>query len=91
MSRTAGLRSLPSGAVVSEIPQLLSIKPVRRWGHSHVVTLSKEVRSVLKIQAGDQITFRKVGQVVLLAVVRAFSVAPVSEKEKQQAREALGG
>lgn len=76
---------------MSEIPQLLATKPVRKYGHSHVVTLPKEVRSVLKIKQGDQITFRLIGRYVFIAVVRAFAVAPVSKEEFRQAREALGG
>jgi antitoxin component of MazEF toxin-antitoxin module len=75
---------------VSDTPQLLSIKPVRKWGHSHVVTLPKEVRSVMGIKEGDQITFRKIGRYVFIAVVHAFSVAPVSKEEIRLAREALG-
>lgn len=75
---------------MSDTPQLLSIKPVRKWGHSHVVTLSKEVRAVLGIKDGDQVTFRKVGRYVFIAVVHAFAVAPISKGELQQAREALG-
>jgi antitoxin component of MazEF toxin-antitoxin module len=73
-----------------EPPQLLATKPVRKWGHSHVVTLSKEVRSALKIKAGDQVTFRKVGRYVFIALVNPFMVAPISEGELRQAREALG-
>jgi antitoxin component of MazEF toxin-antitoxin module len=75
---------------VSETPLLLSVKPVRKFGHSYVVTLSKEVRSALKIQLGDQVTFRKVGRYVFIAVVNAFAVAPISKEEFRQAREALG-
>jgi antitoxin component of MazEF toxin-antitoxin module len=75
---------------VTDTPQLLAMKPVRRWGHSHVVTLSKEVRAVLGIKGGDQIAFRKIGRYVVIAVVNAFQVVPASEKERQQAREALG-
>jgi antitoxin component of MazEF toxin-antitoxin module len=75
---------------MTETPQLLAIKPVRKWGHSHVVTLSKEVRAALDVKAGDQVTFRKVGRMVYIAVIRAFQVAPVSEAEKRQARAAAG-
>lgn len=75
---------------MKDTPQLLSTKPVRKWGHSHVVTLSKEVRQILGIKEGDQVTFRKVGRYVFIAVVHAFAVAPVSKEEIRQAREALG-
>jgi bifunctional DNA-binding transcriptional regulator/antitoxin component of YhaV-PrlF toxin-antitoxin module len=85
------LRPPLSGEPVTETPQLLSVKPVRKFGHSHVVTLPKEVRSALGIKLGDQITFRKIGRYVFIAVVHAFAVAPVSKEEFRQAREALGG
>ena len=42
------------------------------------------------IKAGDQVTFRKVGRYVFIAVVHGFAVAPVSKEEFRQAREALG-
>jgi len=75
---------------VSNIPQLLSIKPVRRWGHSHVVTLAKEVRLALNLEPGDQVVFRKIGRYVFIAVAKAFVLAPVTKAEIQKAREALG-
>ena len=75
---------------MSDTPLLLSTKLVRKIGHSHVVTLSKEVRAALNIKAGDQLTFRRVGRYVFIAVVRAFAVAPISKEEFRQAREALG-
>jgi antitoxin component of MazEF toxin-antitoxin module len=75
---------------MTETPMLLSTKPIRKWGHSHVVTLPPEVRAVLGAKLGDQLTFRKVGRYVFLAVVHAFAVAPVSEEEFRQARAALG-
>jgi antitoxin component of MazEF toxin-antitoxin module len=73
-----------------ETPQLLTIKPVRKWGHSYVVTLPKEVRSAMGVKAGDQITFRKIGRYFFIAVVHAFAVAPVTKEEMRQARAALG-
>lgn len=76
---------------MTETPQLLSIKPVRRWGHSHVVTLAKEVRTALKLEAGDQVVFRKIGRYVFIAVAKAFALAPVTKEEIQKAREALEG
>jgi len=72
---------------VKETPLLLSVKPVRLMGHSHVVSLPKEVRSALQIKLGDQIAFRKVGRCVFIAVVSAMEVMPVSEAEVRQARE----
>jgi len=75
---------------VSDTPQFLSVKPVRKWGNSHVVTLSKEVRSALDLKQGDQITFRKIGRYVFLSVMADFTPAPVSWEEKRQVREALG-
>jgi antitoxin component of MazEF toxin-antitoxin module len=80
----------PSGESESETPQLLATKRVRRWGHSHVVTIPSEVRKALNVKAGDSIAFRKVGRYVFLAVVRAFAVAPVSEEEMRQAHAAIG-
>ena len=75
---------------MKDTPQLLSIKPVRRWGYSHVVTLSKEVRSALGIKGGEQICFRKVGRYVFIAVVNAFAVAPVTREEIRRAGEVQG-
>ncbi|HKM81526.1 MAG TPA: hypothetical protein VJY15_11260 [Candidatus Acidoferrum sp.] len=72
-----------------DTPQLLAVKPVRKWGHSHVVTLSKEVRSLLKIKLGDQVTFRKYGPYVYLGAVRATVVAPIAKTEMPQADAAL--
>jgi len=74
---------------VNQPPQLLSIKPIRRWGHSRIVTLSKEVREALKVDAGDQIVFRKVGRYVFILAAKAFQIAPVTSKEMAQARTAL--
>lgn len=76
---------------MSDTPRLLSTKPVRIWGHGHVVALSREVREALGAELGDQITFRKVGRYVFIAVVRAASVIPVSESELREARAALEG
>ena len=84
------LRLLPSGGALMDTPLLLSTKPVKRSGHSYVVSLSKEVRSALNVKQGEQLAFRKVGRYVFIAVVRAFAVAPVSKEEFRQAREALG-
>lgn len=84
------LRSLLSGGGLMDTPILLGTKRIRKWGHSHVVSLPAEVREVLGVKMGDSITFRKVGRYVLIAVVRALGVAPLSEKEIQQSREALG-
>ena len=84
------LRLLPSGGDVMDTPQLLSLKPVRYWGGSYVVTLTKDVRNALGIKRGDQVAFRKVGRYVFIAVVHAFAVAPVSKEEIRQARAALG-
>jgi antitoxin component of MazEF toxin-antitoxin module len=75
---------------MSETPQILSIKPIRRWGHSRVVSVSKEVRAALKVEAGDQIVFRKVGRYVFILAAKAFQIAPVTKEEIQLARAALG-
>jgi len=75
---------------VSETPQLLATKPVRKYSHSHIVTLSREVRDVLGVKAGDVLAFRKVGRYVFISVVRAFQVAPVTVEEKRQAHAAIG-
>jgi hypothetical protein len=45
---------------------------------------------VLDAKLGDQLTFRKVGRYVFIAVVHAFAVAPISKEEFRQARQALG-
>lgn len=82
---------LPSGDLLMETPQLLSTKPVRKWGHSHVVSLDRPVREALDLKLGDQVTFRKVGRYVFLAVVRAFVVAPISEEERRLGRAVVGG
>jgi len=75
---------------MSETPQILSIKPIRKWGHSQVVTVSKEVRQALCVQAGDQIVFRKIGRYVFILAVNAIQLAPVTKQEMALAREALG-
>lgn len=84
------LRPLLSGGRLMATPLLLSTNRVRRWGGSYVVTLSREVRAALGISDGETIAFRKVGRYVFLTVVRAFAVAPVTEEEIKQARQALG-
>jgi antitoxin component of MazEF toxin-antitoxin module len=76
---------------VNPTPKLLATKPVRKWGHSHVISLSREVREVLKIEKGDQITFRQIGRFVVLAVLRPYEIIPISEEERRLQRVALGG
>jgi len=76
---------------MSDTPQLLASERVRRWGGSHVVTLSKQVRAVMNLKAGDRVAFRKVGKYIVIALERACSVIPISEDEKRQARAVLGG
>lgn len=73
-----------------QTPELLSVDRVRRWGGSHAVSLNKAVRTVMGIQVGDQIAFRKVGRYVFISVVRAEVVAPVSKDEVAIARRSLG-
>lgn len=84
------MRLRPSGGLAMNTPQLLSMNRVRRWGGSYVVSLSKDVRRALGISDAAMIAFRKVGNCVFLAVVRAGSVPPVSEEEIKFGREALG-
>jgi antitoxin component of MazEF toxin-antitoxin module len=76
---------------MSETPQVLSIKPVRHWGGSFVVTLVREVRQALKIKAGDQVVFRQVGRYVFVVKVNGSLLAPVTKEEMQMARAALEG
>lgn len=76
---------------MSETPRLLAVRPVRVWGHGHVVSLTREVREALGAQLGDQITFRKVGRYVFISVLRAATAIPISDSEFKEAREALGG
>jgi hypothetical protein len=76
---------------MSDTPQLLSTKPIRKWGHSHVVSVSPEVRAALGVKLGDWIAFRKVGRYVVISILRAASVIPVSDAEVRQARAALEG
>jgi antitoxin component of MazEF toxin-antitoxin module len=76
---------------MSDTPQILSVKPIRQWGHSRVVTVSKEVREALKVQPGDQIVFRKVGRYVFILAVNAGLLAPVTKQEMAMARAALEG
>lgn len=73
-----------------ETPVLLGTKRIRKWGHSHVISLPAEVRDALGVKMGDSITFRKVGRYVVMAVVRALTVAPLTEKEIRESREVLG-
>lgn len=75
---------------MKETPQILSIKPIRKWGHSHAVTVDKEVRQALNIKAGDKIAFRKFGRYVFILAVNASRIAPVTKQEMAMAREALG-
>jgi hypothetical protein len=75
---------------VSTVPLLLDQKPVRCWGGSYVVTLNKLVREALGVKAGDHVAFRKFGRFVFLFVIRPQLVAPITENELRQAREALG-
>jgi hypothetical protein len=88
--RSDQLRPLPSGGVVKEIPLLLDQKPVRYWGGSYVVTLNKLVRDALGCKPGDHVAFRKFGRFVFLFVIKPQVVAPITEAEFRQAREALG-
>lgn len=76
---------------MNDTPQVLSIKPIREWGGSYVVTLTKEVREALNVQAGDHVVFRKLGRYVFILAVRAAQLAPVTKQELAMAREALGG
>jgi len=76
---------------VNETPQILAVKPIRKWGHSQVVSVSKEVREALNVQAGDHVVFRKLGRYVFILAVRASQLAPVTKQELAMAREALGG
>jgi antitoxin component of MazEF toxin-antitoxin module len=85
------LRLPPSGGKMSETPQILSIKPIRKWGHSHAVTVSKEVRDALNVKAGDKIAFRKFGRYVFILALNGALVAPVTKQEMAMARAALGG
>ncbi len=74
-----------------ETPQILAIKPIRKWGHSQVVTVSKEVRAALNVQSGDHVVFRKLGRYVFILAASAGQLAPVTQQEMALAREALGG
>jgi antitoxin component of MazEF toxin-antitoxin module len=74
-----------------ETPQILSIKPIRKWGHSQVVTVGREVRQALNVKPGDLIAFRKIGRYVFILAVNAIQLAPVTKQEMALAREALGG
>ena len=75
---------------MTKTPQLLAIKPIRKWGHSSVVSVPKEVRQALGVLPGDQIAFRKIGRYVFILAVNAFQLAPVTKEEMAMAREALG-
>ncbi len=76
---------------MSDTPQILSIKPIRKYGHSQVVTMDKEVRQALNVKPGDKIAFRKIGRYVFILAVNAIQIAPVTKQEMALAREALGG
>lgn len=76
---------------MKDTPRLLAIKPVRKYGHSFCVVMPREVREALGAEVNDQISFRKVGRYVFIAVVRACSVLPVSAAELKEARAALEG
>jgi antitoxin component of MazEF toxin-antitoxin module len=75
---------------VNNTPLLLDQKPVRCWGGSYVVTLNKLVREALGCKPGDHVAFRKFGRFVFLFVIKPQVVAPITEAEFRQAREALG-
>src|SRR6266851_1148168 len=89
--RPPELRSPPSGGEIMETPQILSIKPIRKWGHSQVVTVGREVRQALNVKPGDLIAFRKIGRYVFILAVNAVQLAPVTKQEMALAREAWGG
>jgi hypothetical protein len=76
---------------MSEGVRLLSVRPVRLWGHGHVVSLPPEVRDVLGARFGDQIVFRKIGRYVFISVVHADERIPVSVEELEVARKVLEG
>lgn len=84
------VRLLLSGGLLMATPQLLATNRIRKWGGSYVVSLTKEVRKALGVKDGDDVAFRKIGRYVVVAVVHAFAVAPVSSQEVKQARAALG-
>lgn len=81
----------PTSEAEVKVQPVLSVKGVRKYGNSVVVTLSAEVRKALDVQVGDKVAFRKVGRYVLLAVVRAYAVVPISEEEIKRGHAALGG
>jgi antitoxin component of MazEF toxin-antitoxin module len=61
-----------------------------RSGNSFVIRLPKYLRTFLGVKEGDEVAFRKVGRVFLIAVIHPFSVIPVSDEEIRQAMKALG-
>ena len=79
-----------SGVAEGEQGKIFRTSRVRRWGHAAVITLPKPIRVMLGCEVGDQIAFRKVGRVVVIAVIRPFQVIQVSEEEKRKAVEAVG-
>jgi antitoxin component of MazEF toxin-antitoxin module len=74
---------------VSAPPKILYTQPVQKWGESYVIRLPLPLRKFLGLQEGDEVAFRKVGRVFLVAVVRPCSVIPVSEAEVREAVEVL--
>jgi hypothetical protein len=79
------------GESMSKPQGLLCVKPVRKYGHGHVISFPPEVREVLGAQFGDQIVFRKVGRYVFLSVLRVAEEVPVSVDELEGARTVLEG
>lgn len=79
-----------SGEGKPKPPKTFFNRPVVKHGDSYVITLPKPLRKLIGCDVGDEISFRKVGRVVVISVLRAFQVIQVSEEEKRKAVEAVG-
>lgn len=52
----------------------------RKWGHSMVIVLPRELREFLGVVHRDLIAYRKVGRYVLLRRIRAGELVPVGDE-----------
>lgn len=63
---------------------------VKKWGHSFVLLVPKEIRKYLGIEHGDLVGFRKCGRLVVMKRIRGSEAMPLTESEARQETVAAG-